>query len=432
MKQQEKIQQLNQYFYTRRTYDVKQRIQVLKALRSSILKHQKDIVTALYADFRKPKMEAYTTEIYMTLSELQYVIHHLAKWSKPEIKQNTMPLLGGHYRILKEPYGVCLIYAPFNYPFQLAMVPLIGAVAAGNCVALKPSEWTPITNQVIKQIIRETFPPYYVTVIEGNSEVAASLLEEPIDYIFFTGSMSTGKKVMQKAAEHLTPVTLELGGKSPAIVDYDADMTLAAKRIVWGKFLNAGQTCVAPDYVLVHEAVVGKFLCEMGHQLKRQRKRPMAQIINKRQYERLARLIDKRKVYLGGLCDAESLTIEPTILYPVKPHDPCMQEEIFGPILPVIVFGRLEEAIQFVQRRPKPLACYLFGRDKQRLSHLLKHLSFGGGCINDTILQLASPNVPFGGIGYSGIGAYHGYESFKTFTHQKTIFVSHKWVMPIR
>lgn len=432
MKQHEKIQQLNQYFYTRRTYDVKKRLQILKALRFNIIKHQKDIVKALYADFRKPQIETYMTEIYTTLSELQYVIHHLTKWSKPEIKYRPLSTFGGHYRILKEPYGVCLIYAPFNYPFQLSMVPLIGAIAAGNCVVLKPSEWTPVINQVIKQIIRETFPSYYVTVIEGNGEVAASLLDEPIDYVFFTGSVTTGKRVMQKAADRLIPVTLELGGKSPAIIDYDADMTLAAKRIIWGKFLNAGQTCVAPDYVLVHEGAVGKFLCEMGHQLKYHTKRPMTHIINKRHYERLVHLIDKRKVYLGGRHDDTALTIEPTILYPVKQNDPCMQEEIFGPILPVVVFRRLEEAVQFVQRRSKPLACYLFGRDKQRIAYLLKHLSFGGGCINDTILHLVSPSVPFGGIGYSGMGAYHGYDSFKTFTHQKTIFVSHKWVLPIR
>lgn len=430
----EMIQKMNRFFYTRQTYDVQKRIILLKRLRKSIMTHHKEIVKALYSDFKKPALEVYSTEIYTTISELNDAIKNVANWAKPTIKPTTLPLLGGYHRILNEPYGVCIVYAPFNYPFQLAMCPLIGAIAAGNCVVLKPSEFTPATNQILKKIIAEVFQPYYVHVVEGDGKVAAALLDEPVDYVFFTGGISTGKEVMKKAAEHLIPVTLELGGKSPTIVDYDADLKLAAKRIVWGKFLNAGQTCVAPDYVLVHESVVDKLLCYIGFMLQHLYKdsKHIAHIINERHYVRLLQLINEDKIYFGGHFDTDSLYIEPTVLYPVNESDLCMQEEIFGPILPIIPFKRLDEAIQIVQRHPKPLACYLFGKDKKRINHMLKHLSFGGGCINDTILHLVSPKVPFGGVGYSGMGAYHGYESFKTFTHRKTILVSSKKELPVR
>lgn len=430
----QQIQTMNRFFYTRHTYDIEKRIYLLKKLRKNILIHQKEIIRALYSDFQKPAFETYTTEIYTVLSESKEAIKNLPKWAKATIKPSSLPLLGGYHKILREPYGICAIYVPFNYPFQLALCPLIGAVAAGNCVVLKVSEYTPAINKVIKKIIRETFPPYYVTVIEGNAKVAESLLDTPIDYIFFTGGTNTGKKVMQKAAEHLIPITLELGGKSPTIVDYDADLKLAAKRIVWGKFLNGGQTCVAPDYVLVHESVAKKLLCYIGFTLQQLYKdsRHIAHIINETQYVRLLQLINEDKIYFGGHFDTDSLYIEPTVLYPVSESDLCMQEEIFGPILPIIPFNRLDEAIQIVQRRPKPLACYLFANDQKRIDHLLKHLSFGGGCINDTVLHLTSPKVPFGGVGYSGMGAYHGHTGFKTFTHEKTILVSSPKELPLR
>ncbi|MBE6023479.1 MAG: aldehyde dehydrogenase family protein [Cellulosilyticum sp.] len=430
----EMVQKMNRFFYTRQTYDIKKRIQILKKLRKSIITHHKAIIDALYSDFQKPTLEAYSTEIYTTLSELNEAIKYVSSWAKPDIKAAPLPLLGGHHRILKEPYGVCVIYSPYNYPFQLAMCPLIGAIAAGNCAIIKPSEYTPATNKILKQIIRETFPPFYVQVVEGDAKIAAKLLEEPIDYIFFTGGIETGKKVMYSAAHNLIPVTLELGGKSPTIVDYDANLKLAAKRIVWGKFLNAGQTCVAPDYVLVHESVAQSFLRHIKSELTQLYNGPhqMAHIINESQYVRLLQLINEDKIYCGGHFDTDTLYIEPTVLYPVHQSDLCMQEEIFGPILPIIPFKCLSEAIQIVQRQPKPLACYLFGNDKKRINHLLKHISFGGGCINDTILHLVSPKVPFGGVGYSGMGAYHGYDSFKTFTHQKTVLVSSSKEIPIR
>lgn len=432
--QSEIIQKMNRFFYTRQTYDLQKRIHVLKKLKKVILTNQNEIIEALHMDFHKPMLEAYTTEIYTTLTELNEAIKHLHSWSKPTKQPAALPLMKGHYKVIKEPYGICVIYSPFNYPFQLALCPLIGAIAAGNCAIIKPSEYTPATNKILKKIIQETFPAYYVSIIEGDATVASALLDEPIDYVFFTGGTHTGKEVMKKAATHLIPVTLELGGKSPTIVDYDADIKLAAKRIVWGKFLNAGQTCVAPDYVLVHEAVVDKLLCYIGFTLQHlyKNKRSIAHIINESQYVRLLQLINEDKIYFGGHFDTDSLYIEPTVLYPVSEADLCMQEEIFGPILPILPFKRLDEAIQIVQRHPKPLACYIFGKDSKRINHLLKHLSFGGGCINDTILHLVSPKVPFGGVGYSGMGAYHGKYSFNTFSHEKTVLYSSNREFPFR
>lgn len=428
------VQAINRFFYSRKTYDIKRRIYFLKKLKEVILKYQKDIVKALYLDFKKPSFETYTTEIYTVILELNEAINSIPKWAKTEKHKGVLPIIGGQTKVLKEPYGVCVIFSPYNYPFQLAIAPLIGAIASGNCAVIKPSEYTPATNKILKKIIQETFPSYYVQVMEGGPEVAQKLITAPIDYIFFTGGIETGKKVMMQAAEHLIPITLELGGKSPTIVDYDADLKLAAKRIIWGKFLNAGQTCVAPDYVLVHESVADKLLCYMGFLLQHfyEDKKNLAHIINESQYVRLLQLINEDKIYFGGHFNTDTLYIEPTVLYPISESDLCMQEEIFGPILPIIPFKRAEEAVRFVQRRPKPLACYIFSNNQKRTNYFLKHLSFGGGCINDTILHLTNPSVPFGGIGYSGMGAYHGYHSFKTFTHEKTIFVSNKNELPFR
>lgn len=430
----ESVQLMNRFFYTRQTYDVKKRINYLKKLKKIILSYQNEIVKALYSDFKKPLFESYETEIFTVIAELNEAIKSTPNWAKVKRTAGAPPVLGGHTEIIKEPYGVCVIFSPYNYPFQLAISPLIGCLAAGNCAIIKPSEYTPATTKVLKSIIREVFPSYYVNIIEGGSDVAQELINQPIDYIFFTGGTETGKKVMKQAAEHLIPVTLELGGKSPTIVDYDADLALAAKRIVWGKFLNAGQTCVAPDYVLVHESVADKLLCYIGFVLQHfyQDKNDIAHIINESQYVRLLQLINEDKIYFGGHFDTDALYIEPTILYPAHENDLCMQEEIFGPILPIIPFKRLDEAIRFVQRRPKPLACYLFSNNADRTKHMLKHLSFGGGCVNDTILHLSNPKAPFGGVGYSGMGAYHGYYSFKTFTHEKTVFISNKKELPLR
>lgn len=428
------VQDMNHYFYTRKTYDLKLRTYYLKKLKSAILNHQKEIEKALHEDFKKPAFETYLTEIYTTISEINHTLKNLKNWSKPLQYKGVLPVIGGNTKVLKEPYGICLIFSPFNYPFQLAMMPLIGAIAAGNCAIVKPSEYTPATNKVLRMILNEVFPPYYVTLVEGDSMVCTELLNEPLDYVFFTGGIETGKKVMKQAAEHLIPVTLELGGKSPVIVDHTADLRLAATRIVWGKFLNAGQTCVAPDYVLVHESVADRLLCYIGFVLQHfyREKKHMTHIINEAHYVRLLQLINEDKIHFGGHFNTDELYIEPTVLYPVSPSDLCMQEEIFGPILPIIPYKRLEEAIHYVQRYPKPLACYLFSKDQKRIDYLLKHLSFGGGCINDTILHVTHPQAPFGGVGYSGMGAYHGYNSFKTFTHEKTVLYSTPRELPFR
>ena len=428
------IQEMNHYFYSRRSYELSTRLHYLKALKKSILSHQKEIVLALKQDFRKPEYETYMTEIYTTINELNYTIRHLKEWCKPQTVGNTMPLIGSHTKIMREPYGVCLIFAPFNYPFQLAMMPLIGALAAGNCAIIKPSEYTSATNKILKKIISEVFPSYYVCVIEGGIDVCEKLLSEPIDYIFFTGGTETGKKIMRAASEHLIPVTLELGGKSPAIIDANANLKLAAKRLIWGKFLNAWQTCVAPDYVLVHESVAETFLHYVGFALQHfyRNKKDLAHVINEAHYVRLLQLIDEEKIYFGGHFNTDELYIEPTVLYPVQLNDACMQEEIFGPILPIIPYKRLNSAVRIIQRYPKPLACYIFSENKQNIDYLLKQLSFGGGCINDTILHLNHTQAPFGGIGYSGMGAYHGKYSYLTFSHEKSVLYSSYKELPFR
>ncbi len=430
----QKIQEMHNFFYKRYTYDIPFRLKYLQRLKKQILAHQEEIVQALYKDFKKPAFETYMTEIYTVIAELNHVLTHLKSWAKTKKAPGVLPLLNSNLRIYKEPYGVCLIYSPFNYPFQLALAPLIGALAAGNCCILKPSEYTPHTNKVLKKIFHKTFLPYYVQLIEGDSVLSASLLDYPLDYIFFTGGIQTAKKIMEKASKNLVPVTLELGGKSPVIVDYDADLMLAAKRILWGKFLNAGQTCVAPDYVLVHENCVQDLLANMKKILIKSYHDTShsTRIINEAHYVRLLQLIDEDKIYYGGHFNTDDLYIEPTLLYPATPYDACMQEEIFGPILPIIPFKRLEGALRFIQRYPKPLACYLFGQDKKRLDYLLKHLSFGGGCINDTILHVTSLYAPFGGTGYSGMGQYHGYHSFQTFSHEKSILISSPYELPLR
>lgn len=429
------IQEMNRFFYTHQTKSIAFRLYYLKKLKKVILQHQKEIVLSLQRDFKKPAFETYTTEIFTTISELNFAIKHLKTWAKPKIASGSLPVIGGKTVIYKEPYGVCTLFSPYNYPFCLAFIPLIGALAAGNCVVVKPSEHTPYTNKVIRKIIKEVFPPYYVSVIEGPAKTAKALLNEPIDYIFFTGGIQTAKSVMKQAAEHLIPVTLELGGKSPAIVDETANLKLAAKRIIWGKFLNGGQTCIAPDYVLVHEKIANQLLKEMVKLLKHYYKNPMhqmAHMINESQYVRVLQLIQEDKIYYGGHFDTDHLFIEPTLLYPVHGGDLCMQEEIFGPVLPIIPYKCTEDAIRFVQRQPKPLACYLFGQNKCTLKKYLAQLSFGGGCINDTILHITNPKVPFGGVGYSGMGAYHGYYSYQTFSHEKSIFISSAHEMPLR
>lgn len=430
----EQIQYMHHFFRTRKTYDVHFRLYFLKKLKKSLLANQDLLAKALYQDFKKPYFETYTTEIYMVLTELDTAIRHLKSWSKPKTYSAPFPLLGDCTKVLPEPYGISLIFAPYNYPIQLALSPLIGAIAAGNCVVLKPSEYTPHTAKALKHLLVKIFPSHLVWTVEGGSKICEALLKQPIDYIFFTGSTTTGKKVMGEAAKHLIPITLELGGKNPVIVDYNCDLNLAAKRIAWGKFMNAGQTCVAPDYVLVHEDVAKLFLEQLAKETAKMFEDPshFSRLIHEGHYVHVLKCIDEDKIYYGGHFNPEELYIEPTILYPVKLQDECMQEEIFGPVLPVIPFSKLSSAIEMIQRFPKPLACYLFSEDQHRIQHLLKHISFGGGCINDTIMHLTHPKAPFGGVGYSGMGAYHGKYSFDTFSHYKTVCYSSKVELPLR
>ncbi|MCR6109895.1 aldehyde dehydrogenase [Bacillus sp. A301a_S52] len=423
------IQKQKQYFYSGETKGLSFRKAQLTKLKEAIKKREQDIMDALKKDLNKGQQEVFFTEIGFLYSELKDMMKNVDYWAEPRKVKTPISHMGGKSYIYKEPYGVTLIISPWNYPFQLCLGPLIGALGAGNTAILKPSELTPNTSTVIRDLIVATFPEEYVAVVEGDVEVSQALLNEKFDYIFFTGSTSVGKKVMEAAAKHLTPVTLELGGKSPAIVMEDADLKLAAKRIVWGKFINAGQTCVAPDYVLVHESRRRKFLKLLVHYTKKwfdedaRRRKPYPRIINERHVDRLAGLLKNTdKVFYGGAYDRDQRFVEPTIMMDVSMNDAVMAEEIFGPILPVLFYKYDYEIIETVRKRPNPLALYLFTEDKESERMVLSNLSFGGGCINDTIMHLATPYLPFGGVGESGMGAYHGKNSFDTFTHEKSIF----------
>lgn len=373
------------------------------------------------------------------LDEVQYMLKHLQGWMKPQRVRTPLTQFPSQCFRLSEPYGVVLIMAPWNYPFQLSLAPLVGALAAGNCAVIKPSAYAPHTSALLARMVRELYPDWLVTVVEGGREENSALLEQRFDYIFFTGGVSVGKLVMEAAAKHLTPVTLELGGKSPCIVDETADIRLAARRIVWGKFLNAGQTCVAPDYLLVQSNVKERLVAAMKKEIRRQfGKEPLEnknypKIINEKHYRRLVRLMEDCGILAGGKTSDVSMKIEPTILDQVHGESPVMQEEIFGPLFPVLTFDTLKEAAAFVNGREKPLALYLFTKNKENEKYILSHVSYGGGCINDTVVHLATPHMPFGGVGSSGMGSYHGRESFTTFSHQKSIMKKALWLdLPLR
>ncbi|MGL4736792.1 MAG: aldehyde dehydrogenase family protein [Cellulosilyticaceae bacterium] len=430
----DQIQYMHRFFHSKRTYDLKFRRFYLKKLRKQIFSYEQALITALYLDLHKPAAEVYRTELFTVLDELDYTLRHMGQWVKPTTRPSRLPLLGSFSSQIPEPYGVCSIFVPYNYPFQLAFSPLIGAIAAGNCVILKLSEYTPHTNKVIQNLVRDTFPNYLVDSITGNVHTARALLKQPLDYIFFTGSTEVGKEVMAAASHHLIPITLELGGKNPTLVDYTADLDLAAKRIAWGKFMNGGQTCVAPDYILIHESVAEAFLVKLREAIHQLYPDPtqMTHIINEKHFVRLMNCINEDTVIMGGHFESHTHFIEPTVLYPTSLQDNCMQDEIFGPILPVIPFTKLQTAFQTINRFPKPLATYIFSEDKLRIEYMLRHITFGGGCINDTIMHLTDLNLPFGGIGYSGLGAYHGYASFKTFSHYKSVLSSSKLELPMR
>ena len=423
------IEEQRTFYFTRATKDVEFRKAQLVKLKETIKKYEKDVIQALKLDLHKSEFEAYATEIGIVYDSISYMLNHIDEWMKPKAVKTPIQFQPGKSFIVREPYGVVLIIGPFNYPFQLVMEPLLGAIIGGNTAIVKPSESSMHTAAIIKTILEETFNPQYVRVVEGEREEVTALIHASFDYIFFTGSVAVGKIVAKAAAERLTPIALELGGKSPAIVDQTANLDVAAKRIAWGKFSNAGQTCVAPDYVLVQRSVYKKFVQKLQKALTQfygknpQQSEDFGRIINERQFNRLQAILDKEaeNITFGGRTDAEDLYIEPTILENIDWSNPSMEDELFGPILPVMAYEDLPRVIHCVRQLPKPLAAYLFSENEGAIEYFLEELPFGGGCINDVVTHVGNAHLPFGGVGPSGVKAYHGKASFENFTHAKSI-----------
>ena len=409
-------------------FSVKMRINKLAQLKKVIVKSEPKIIQALKTDLGKSEFETYATEIGFILEEINYTLKHLESWAKIKKVKTPLTLFPGKSFIHSEAYGVVLIISPWNYPFQLCLSPFIGAISAGNKVVLKPSEFAPETSTVIKNIITEVFKDNEVAVIEGGLEETQILLKQRFDYIFFTGSTGVGKIIMKAAAEHLTPVTLELGGKSPCLIEESANIDIAAKRVAWGKFLNAGQTCVAPDYVLIPKKLQDEFVTRLkfhittfyGLDVKTSHDYP--RIVNNRHFDRLKALLIQDKIVIGGELKREENFIGPVVMKDVSLSDKVMEEEIFGPILPIIPYENLEDAIKIIMNYPKPLAFYIFSENSEKQKYVISKVPFGGGCVNDTVIHLANPNLPFGGVGTSGIGSYHGQKSFETFTNYKSVY----------
>ena len=409
--------------------DVNDRIENLKKLKNSIKKYENNIINALNIDLGKPEFEAYSNEVGFVYSTIDYFIKNLKSWTKVKKVKNDAAQIPGKSYIYKSHYGAVLIIGPYNYPFQLLIEPLIGAISGGNTVILKPSEYATKTEAIVEKIIKETFDEKYIAVVTGDYKVNSQLLDLEFDYIFFTGSVNVGKIVMEKASKHLTPVTLELGGKSPVIVDNTANLKVSAKRILWGKLTNAGQTCVAPDYILAHEDIYEELIKEFekviiefyGQDIINSK--DFGRIINDRHMNRLNAILehDKNKITFGGEVDFEKRYISPTIIRDVTLEDAVMNEEIFGPIIPVIKYKNMEDIKYYISHHKNPLALYVFSEDENFSEDIINRFSFGGGCVNDTISHVASAYLPFGGIGSSGMGNYHGKASFDTFTHTKSI-----------
>ena len=415
------------FFSSGETRSLAFRLKMLNQLDALLRENEELLTGALYKDLRKPEQEAWMSEIALTLGEIAFVKKNLRQWMRPQCVRTSLALFPSRARIYHEPLGVVLIIGPWNFPLQLVLAPLVGAIAAGNCAVLKPSELTPHTSQVISELIAKYFAPEFVACLQGGVELTTELLQYKFDHIFFTGSTPVGKIIMSAAAKNLVPVTLELGGKSPTIVDETADLDLAARRIIWGKVFNAGQVCVAPDYVYVHKSVEAELLAKLkqqiGEQLSKdpQKSNSYGRIVNLRNLQRLQKMLTSAKVFYGGAVDEKDLYIQPTLLTDVTWNDPVMQEEIFGPILPVLAFASLDEVFATVKSQPKPLSAYLFSRDHHNQNKFLQELSFGGGCINDVIVHQSSHHFAFGGVGDSGMGGYHGFASFRTFSHSKSV-----------
>lgn len=405
----------------------------------NVKRYESEIVDALYKDFRKPAFESVITETSYVIADLSHTIKNIRSWSKPRrVLPSIMNFPSSDY-IFNEPYGKVLVIAPWNYPFQLAMCPMIAAIAAGNSVVVKPSELTPATSAIVSKIIRETFDVKHVVAVLGDSSIAQDLLQKRWDYIFFTGSVAVGRKVAQAAAVHLTPVTLELGGKNPCIVDGSSDLKLAARRIVWGKFINAGQTCIAPDYILIASAYKKKFMELLQEEIiaayggDPSVSADFARIVNTSHFDRLAGLLEGTNVFYGGQTDRDNLYIAPSIIDQDFPGGPIMQDEIFGPLLPVLSYESAPDIGHIIGRFEKPLALYAFTEHRKFANSLIQKYAFGGGCINDTVIHFANKRLPFGGVGNSGTGAYHGRWGFDTFTHKKSVIFKGNWLdLPFR
>ncbi|HLR08190.1 MAG TPA: aldehyde dehydrogenase [Bacillota bacterium] len=427
MELQTLVNKQKKFFLTKQTLNATFRKKQLKTLKKMLKTYEERIYQALKKDLNKSKHETLTTELGVVYAEIDFALKHLNEWMSPEKVPAPITHKGTENIIYKEPYGSVLIISAWNYPLQLSIAPAIGAIAAGNCIVLKPSEHAAATSSLLAEMIQATFDEAYFTVVEGEKDVSQRLTELPFDYIFFTGNAHVGKAVMAQASKHLTPVTLELGGKSPAVIDKHAKINLAAKRIAWGKFTNAGQTCVAPDYVYVHEKVKTKFVKTLKKYIiafygkKPLQNKDYVKIINTHHFDRLHRFLTDGMIVHGGKSDRDKCMIEPTVLDNVSWQDDVMQEEIFGPILPVLSFRKLNDVITKLKQGEKPLAFYYFGKDERTQEQILEELSFGGGCINDTLYHLANPHLPFGGVGSSGMGAYHGKYGFHTFSHNKSV-----------
>ncbi len=427
------------FFNSGVTLNVSYRILAMQKLKTCIIEHESEIQEALKKDLGKSAFESYMCEIGMVLSELTYMIRHTRSFAKERTVHTPLAQFHSRSRKKPSPYGVTLIMSPWNYPFMLSLDPLIDALAAGNTAVIKPSAYSPYTSEIIRKIIEECFSSEYVAVILGGRLENQYLLKEHFDYIFFTGSIGVGKEVMKSAADYLTPVTLELGGKSPCIVEKTANLKLAARRIVFGKFLNCGQTCVAPDYIYCDRSVKNSLIEEIKKEIKKQyseyplKKENYGKIVNEKHFDRLLGLIQKEKLVCGGSYNRETMQIEPTVLDNVSFDDPVMQEEIFGPILPIVTFETLNEAIHTINSLPHPLAFYIFTNNKKAADYATSRCRFGGGCINDVIIHLATSEMGFGGFGESGMGSYHGKTGFDTFTHYKSIVDKKTWIdLPMR
>ncbi len=437
MEIEEIVKNQREFYYSGETMSIEYRKAALIKIRTLLYEHREEINAAFKADYNKCEMDVTSTEFYIVIDEINFLLKHLKKLTKIKKVRPSIANFPGKGYLIQEPYGVVLVVSPWNYPLQLTLAPVVGAIAAGNTVVVKPSNYAKNVSECMAKIFQEAFDSKFIAFVLGGREQNQQLFEQTFDYIFFTGGQKVGSLLMEKAAQHLTPISLELGGKSPAIVDKDADLDLAARRLAWGKFLNAGQTCVAPDHIIVHKSVHDEFVKLLIKYVKQFFYKDGAlsddfpYVINDKHVEMLKALIDPKKMIFGGHI-FNGRALEPTILDNVTYEDPIMQDEIFGPVLPILTFDNLDEFLAAQLRRPKPLAFYYFTTDKKKAMRVMRRMPYGGGCINDSIMHMTSSTMPFGGVGRSGMGSYHGVMSFKTFSHQKSVLAKNKFEVMVK